>query len=435
MTVQPALPRLRATTRETEIGSDILRHADAAEPTVWLRRGDGLIGVGEAARWSFSAAEPWQRGARTRWLDWLSAVEIDDPVGLPGTGPIAFGSFPFDRRSGVAGVLIVPRWVIGRSGDRSWVTEITTDAPRVPTAAERNIPPEQPLGPHWTATLGPGSLTQEAHLATVRRALRVIDDGGAQKIVIARDILGSIPADSDIRRLVRALSDSYPDTWTFAVAGMIGASPETLVTVSGGTATARVLAGTAGRGVDASDDDAARASLAGSAKDLAEHEFAVASVLTALAPFSRSSTAPPRPFTLELPNLWHLASDIEAELREDTSVLDLIAALHPTAAVAGTPTAVALDVIRELEPFDRGRYAGPVGWVDAAGNGEWAIALRCAQLGSDALAAPSEAVPESARPIPFRAYAGGGIVAGSEPEDELRETRIKLRPVIEALTS
>ncbi|GAA2009978.1 isochorismate synthase EntC [Microbacterium ulmi] len=205
--------------------------------------------------------------------------------------------------------------------------------------------------------------------------------------MLARDVVGTVPVGSDLRRLVRALATDYPDTWTYAVDGLIGASPETLVTVSGGTVTARVLAGTIPRGTDAGDDVAASDTLAHSDENLDEHRYAV------------------------------------------RSVLDLVAALHPTAAVAGTPTDAAIEVIRRIEPFDRGRYAGPVGWVDANGDGEWAIALRCAQIG----APPARRFATYSDTIPVVAHAGAGIVAGSDPDAELIETRVKFRPIVDAL--
>ncbi len=255
----------------------------------------------------------------------------------------------------------------------------------------------------------------------MRQALERIAAGELSKVVLARDLTGSIPAGSDLRRLVRALSTGYPDTWAFAVDGLIGASPETLVTVQQRTVTARVLAGTIGRGADADADTVASSHLASSTKDLDEHEYAVQSVLASLRPHTRALAASEQPFLLKLPNLFHLATDVEGELADGGSSLDLVGALHPTAAVAGTPTSAAIAAIRELEPFDRGRYAGPVGWVDAAGNGEWAIALRCAQF------TPAET------DIAVTAYAGAGIVAGSDPESELLETRVKFRPLVDAL--
>jgi menaquinone-specific isochorismate synthase len=177
------------------------------------------------------------------------------------------------------------------------------------------------------------------------------------------------------------------------------------------------LAGTAGRGTDPAVDQAIAAALAGSSKNLAEHTFAVDSLVQALEPFCEQVDADSEPFSLALPNVWHLASDVHGVLKQDSSVLDVAEALHPTAAVAGTPRAAAQQLIEQLEPFDRGRYAGPVGWIGADGDGEWAIALRGGQLGSDQITA----------------YAGCGIVAESEPSAELAETDLKFQPIIGAL--
>jgi menaquinone-specific isochorismate synthase len=196
--------------------------------------------------------------------------------------------------------------------------------------------------------------------------------------------------------------------------------------------TARVLAGTVGRGGDADSDLAASVALATSTKDLDEHQYAISSVLRALEPHSSTLTTSDQPFTLKLPNLWHLASDVEGRLSDGATSLDLVAALHPTAAVAGSPTDAALDLIARLEPFDRGRdliarlepfdrgrYAGPVGWVDGNGDGEWAVALRCAHVSSTGR---------------ITAYAGAGIVGESQPAKELAETKMKFRPIVEAFS-
>jgi menaquinone-specific isochorismate synthase len=212
------------------------------------------------------------------------------------------------------------------------------------------------------------------------------------------------------------LNSDYPDTFTFAVDGLIGSSPETLVRVAGSTVTARVLAGTAARGEDAASDAAARQRIDTSTKDRAEHAFALASVMSALEPHAVGVSSSLEPFPLALPNLWHLASDVTGTLTDGSSSLDLIGALHPTAAVAGSPTKIALEIITELEPFDRGRYAGPVGWVSAHGDGEWAVALRCAQVDGTTVTA----------------FAGAGIVGDSDPARELAETTLKFRPIAEA---
>ena len=422
-------------TREFDLADDLLAYADPVDPRAWLRRGDGIVAVGsETARVVRVAAgsEPRTAALSRTWDGIRSSARVDDAVRLPGTGLVAFAALVFDETSAADSVLIVPRTVIGRHGGRTWITRILDAGDARDGIAEEGhgsadgrhaAPAPTALGPHWAGTLGPGAQSAQGYQASVRRALAAIADARYGKVVLARDLVGTVPAGSDLRRLVRALSTEYPDTWAFAVDGLIGASPETLITAQDGVVTARVLAGTTARGADAVTDARAAASLADSPKDNDEHAFAVRSVVASLAPHTTALDAEGGPFILELPNLFHLATDVRARLSDGASALDLAAALHPTAAVAGTPTDAAIAAIRELEPFDRGRYAGPVGWIDAHGNGEWAIALRCAQFD----------VTGSGSPIPLTAYAGAGIVAGSDPEAELLETRVKFRPIVDAL--
>lgn len=418
MTDPRELPvRLRVLTREIEAVDEVLTYADPSNPTFWSRRGDAIAAFGETAALTADASS-----LGGEWRTLAAAADIDDPLGLPGSGLIAFGSFPFDPQSTQPRTLRVPAVIVGRHGDRSWVTRIArSDAAENATA----LPPRTEYGPYWSTSLGPGALDHSGYQAAVRGGLAAIAAGEVSKVVLARELAGSAPSGSDLRRLVRALATGYPDCWIYAVNGIIGASPETLVTVSGGTVTARVLAGTAPRGADADADTAASLALATSAKDQDEHLYAVQSVLASLRPHTSALAASEQPFTLKLPNVFHLATDVEGELSDGASALDLVAALHPTAAVAGTPTDAALAVIRRLEPFDRGRYAGPVGWVGANGDGEWAIALRGAQFDVDAGASGGR--------IALRAHAGAGIVAGSDPEAELLETRVKFRPIVDAL--
>ena len=415
---------------------DPLPFASPGDPLVWLRRGDGMVGAGPAVLRLDVAAGP-DRAARLAdaWRAVSAAADVRDEVGLPGCGLVGFGAFAFDDSSALPSTLVVPSVVVGRRGGRSWVTRIRradADARREPGTDPARAPEPEPYGPHWSATLGPGRMDPGAHGDAVRAALAAIDEGDVKKVVIARDIAGTVPAGADLRRLVRALATGYPDTWVFAVDGIVGASPETLVTVSGGTVTARVLAGTRGRGADADEDTAITAELAANHKDLDEHEYAVRSVVDALRPHTSALAAAEQPFTLKLPNLWHLATDVEGTLSNGSSALDMVRALHPTAAVAGTPRDAAMAAIRRIEPFDRGRYAGPVGWIDASGDGEWAIALRCAQFARPAPEARA-AGTEGAATRAVTAHAGGGIVAGSVPEAELLETRVKFRPIVDAL--
>ena len=375
-------------------------------PLAFLRNGDGLIGLGEAVRLEFSGPSRLVDAA-TAWRSLVAAARVSDPVSRPGTGLVAFGSFAFADDSAATSVLIVPSVIVGRRDGVAWITRVDSAQP----------PALQLPGSEFRAAMLPGTMTRSVFTAAVQKAIEAIEAGRLRKVVIARDLRGHVPADVDLRRAITHLVRSYPDTFTYAVEGLVGSSPETLVRSEGGVVSARVLAGSAARGADAESDAESAATLVASEKEEQEHGFALQSVLVALKPHSGSLTASEHPFTLKLPNLWHLASDVTGTLTDGSSALDLVAALHPTAAVAGTPTDAALALIAELEPFDRGRYAGPVGWVDAQGDGEWAVALRCAQVSPDGT---------------VQAFAGAGIVAGSDPDRELAETALKFRPIVDA---
>ncbi|MCU1546511.1 MAG: Isochorismate synthase [Homoserinimonas sp.] len=412
-TTERPLPSLIVETTPISDPGPLVSLLDGGSPLLWRRRGFGLSGHGVALRLEFSGEHRMSEAAAT-WRDLVSRASVTDPLCRPGTGLVALASFAFSASSGQSSVLIVPSVIIGRSGDGCWLTRVTTTA--LPEAA---LPRIRPLGQPFSAQLVPGRMSAERYTAAVQSAVARIRNHDLSKVVIARDLVGTAPVGADIRHVIAALADGYPDCWTFAVDGFIGSSPETLVAVRAGSVTARVLAGSAARGVDATTDAEAASALATSTKDQDEHEFAVQSVLSSLRPHSPAVTASEVPFTLKLPNLWHLASDIEGTLTDGSTSLDLLSSLHPTAAVAGTPTVDALAVIEELEPFDRGRYAGPVGWVGADGDGEWAIALRSAQLSVAG---------------GITAWAGAGVVAESNPEHELVETRMKFRPIVEAFT-
>ena len=404
---------LRAVTSAVASHDVLLEHADARDPLVALRRDDGIVGIGELVRLEFTGTDRLTEAAAA-WRELAAAAEVIDDVHLAGCGLVAFGTFAFADASAAASVLVVPRLIIGRRDGVSWVTHISL---RDDTEATEVVE-LQPIGERPRATLAAASLSRDGFTVVVGNAVQAIREGRVEKVVIARDAVASIPPDADRRALLSELADRYPDCLTFAVDGLIGASPETLVSVHAHEASARVLAGSTARGAGSADDAAAAATLATSQKDLDEHSFAVRSVLDALQPHVRAITASELPFTLKLPNLWHLATDIEMQLGDDASALDLVAALHPTAAVAGSPRDAALELIAELEPFDRGRYAGPVGWIDQDGDGEWVIALRCARIDDDGS---------------LTAYAGAGIVIDSDPESELAETRMKFRPIADAL--
>lgn len=405
---------------------DDVRHLipflDTHTPLLWIRKGNGMAGIGESLRLTFQGPNRLHEAADA-WRTVVSSAHIHDDVQLPGTGLVAFGTFAFADESSVSSTLIVPRLILGRRDGQCWITRISVadengkphDTAQSCDAAGR--PKPTPLGDEYRLRFLPGSLGTDDFRAAVTTAIERIRSGELSKVVLARDLVSHLPSESDVRRALVELVLGYPDCWTFAVDGLMGSSPETLVKVHHGTVNARVLAGTASRGRDAANDREASLALATSAKDLTEHRLAVTSVLDALSKHSPDLAASEVPFTLKLPNLWHLATDVSGTLSDRSSCLDLVAELHPTAAVAGTPQDTALEVIRELETFDRGRYAGPVGWVDSSGDGEWAVALRCAQLESSGN---------------LTAYAGAGIVADSEPGREVLETSMKFRPITEA---
>ena len=407
-------PVLNVRTERLENAGVLIEWCDPLHPTAFIRNGDGLVGFG--SRFDYVDASPGRVTRLAEWWAELSATAIvEDDVNLPGTGLVAFGSFAFSDTSTEPSFLCVPSIVIGRRGADSWITTVDSGMPVTPLPL--GPPPQEQLGPGSLRAFDAGAMSEDAYREAVCTATGTIRAGRAEKVVIARDLVAGIPAMSDRRVILERLATAYPDTFAFAVNRLIGASPETLVSVTDGLVSARVLAGTAARGADATGDAAARIAIARSGKDRAEHEFALASVVAALGPHTTDLNADSAPFAIALPNLFHLASDVSGNLAAGSTVLDLVGALHPTAAVAGTPTAVALELIDELEPFDRGRYAGPVGWVDSHGDGEWAVALRCARIDEDGS---------------VTAWAGAGIVADSDPSAELAETELKFRPVREA---
>lgn len=383
-------------------------------PLIFSRQGDGLVGFGEVARLTASGEKRIESLA-AQWREFCTSANVDDTVSTSGSGLIAFGSFAFANQSNLESVLVVPRVVVGKRDSRTWLTEIYP-AGAAPEFAD-NLPGfVTQLGeyaPALKTNFADGELDREGFTAAVSRAVEHIRNHEIEKVVLARDIFAAVPADLDLRATLARLARRFSTCWTYSVDGTFGASPELLVRVANGEVSARVLAGTAGRGTDPSIDIAISQALAGSAKNRNEHAFAVDSLVRSLRPYCTAVEADAEPFSLALPNLWHLASDVRGVLRDNASSVDLAAALHPTAAVAGTPTADAKRMLAELEGFDRGRYAGPVGWIGADGDGEWAIALRGAQLADGKITA----------------YAGCGIVAGSDPEAELAETELKFAPM------
>jgi menaquinone-specific isochorismate synthase len=406
--------RLSARTVAVPDPGNLLGHIPRPDVVAWVQHGAGLLGWGEAVRVSLPAGED-RFTAGEKWLrSVFDAADIDDQVRLRGSGPIAFGSFTFDASSDES-VLIIPRVVLGRDGrGHAWLTTVGDTSPQVALAAQA---PPTSIGPlEWRE----GSLTGARWEEAVAEAVAAIKAGGLRKVVLARDLFATAAEPIDARVLLRRLAARYPDCFTFACDGMVGATPELLVRRAGRRLSALVLGGTAPRGGDGAQDEALGSELLASAKNNEEHAYAVASIRDALGPLCDALEVEARPGLLKFPNLQHLGTQVRGTLTDSgkpKSALALAAAVHPPAAVCGTPTSAALELIRELEHMDRQRYAGPVGWVDAEGNGEWGIALRCAQL--------------SGRTA--RLFAGCGIVADSEPAAELAETLVKFQPMRGAL--
>jgi menaquinone-specific isochorismate synthase len=385
----------------------------APTSTAWVRRGQGLVGWGVAAQIRTSGPQRFEQ-AQAWWMERSAHAVVRDEIRMPGTGLVAFGSFGFDDEPGDS-VLVVPSVVVGRRDDVTWVTTISRAAITTPPA----VAPTTPANPPGDVSFADGSRTGSEWTTVVAEAVRRINEGRLEKVVLARDLVATAAEDIDVRWPLQRLAENYETCWTFHVDGLFGATPELLVRRERGLVTSRVLAGTIRRTGDDDRDLALAATLARSSKDLEEHEYAVRSVADALAPHCTSMNVPEAPFVLHLPNVMHLATDVAGVIDDATSSLGLAAALHPSAAVGGTPTSEALALIREIEGLDRGRYAGPVGWIDASGDGEWGIALRSAEL----------------RGNQVRLFAGCGIVADSDPEAELAESQAKLVPVRDALST
>lgn len=401
--------QVRATTRPIPDPDELLRRLPTDGPLAWVRNGEGLVGWGVAARLEVRGRERFSRTQRW-WNDLCSSLDIDDTVSLPGTGPVAFGSFTFDYEAGRS-VVVVPEVIIGRRAGQAWLTTIGREGAPRPTIPPVALP-HAPTGIEWHE----GSMGVGDYQHAVAEAVQRIRAGELDKVVLARDIVAQVEG-LDVRYLLSELAAAYPSCWTFHVDGLVGATPELLVRRTGDLVTSRVLAGTVRRRGNAEADAGLARELMRSGKDTEEHELAVQSVADALAAHCTDLDVPERPRVLELANVQHLATDVTGRLADSAPILALTAALHPTAAVCGTPTGRALATIRELEPMDRGRYAGPVGWFDRHGDGEFGIALRCAMIEEDTV----------------RAYAGCGVVAGSVPEDELAESAAKLLPIRNAL--
>lgn len=411
----------------------------------WTINGLGLVGFGRAAHIALHGADRFT-AARSWWEKLTAQLTITNPLGHSATGPVAFAAFSFSHTSTAASGLVLPELVIGHDHTGAWATLVST-AENISiddiAAAWRQLVPHD--NTHYASQNTPDSSprvildpsAERTWCATVSDAIELMDEGQAHKLVLARCVkVHSESGPLDISSALQRLATDYNTCWTYSVRidhttdptahRLFGATPERLVRVLDGQFHARVLAGTVDRAKAPEQTDGmqwAHRELHDDPKQRAEHDFAVTSLLESVAAYTQEIISAPEPFVLELPNVWHLASDLRASLAPGpggsvVSALELVEALHPTAAVCGTPTEVAAAAIAQLEGMDRGLYAGPVGWVDSYHNGDFGIALRGA-VQRDAHTAD--------------VYAGCGVLPASVPEDEWAETQAKLRPVVEAL--
>ncbi|MFT7599062.1 MAG: isochorismate synthase [Acidimicrobiales bacterium] len=386
---------------------------------LWAHGQFALAGIGEARRLPVTTSAEVAHVS-----EFLDHTTTADEVGAAGTGAVAFGALPFDRTA--QGEMVVPEIVVGRDAEgRRWMTVVSTTAPgvaevasaldRLNELASNAAPPtSQPTEFRLRSMLEP-EVWRDEIVAVARDRIR---SGELGKAVLARELVLTTDHPVDSAAVLERLRRAYRSAILFSVDGFIGASPELLVSRSGDIVRAHPLAGTAPRSSDPGSDQRLGADLLASQKDLGEHRITIDWLLDTLLPFCSYVDAEPEPTLVTLANVHHLGTRVEGRLSDPpASALELVGALHPTPAVGGDPQGKALELIAELERTDRGRYAGPTGWVDAAGNGAFAVSVRSAQIsGTEA-----------------RIFAGVGVVADSDPQAELAETRSKFQAMLGAL--
>jgi isochorismate synthase len=370
--------------------------------------------------------EPGDRLPATARL-WRRLRESMAPAsGQVGTGPIAVGGFAYrpDRDpsgpwSGFPALLLrVPALAVTRARGRTFATAARAGAEELLELTHTGVRAQAARRLDVTSVRNPVAWTAAVETAAMR--LRA---GEAAKVVLAREVVARGDGVVSAGMVARSLRAAYPSCFTYLVTGadgtaFAGASPELLVRRSGHRAYSQPMAGSVARGASEADDDRLARQLVDSAKDNAEHRLASEFVVEALRPFSRVVEAR-APEVVRFTNIQHLATTVTAELTDPAAdALDLAAALHPTPAVGGWPRQAADALIDELEGLDRGWYAGAVGWIDANGDGEFAIALRCGLLWEDGA----------------RLYAGVGVMPDSDPARELEETELKFKALLMALT-
>jgi menaquinone-specific isochorismate synthase len=374
---------------------------------LFVRDGVGVAGRGDAARVPFDEA-----------AGFLASIEHDSTVDA--AAPLAIGSLPFLPDSPAE--LTVPSVALVKRPDREpWVTVVADGAAAlnaIDAAAEIASPPD-PTPDAAAYTLGPDGAIEQ-YLAAVASARDAVRRGELTKAVIARPITVTADRPIDVHAVMRRLKASFGSSYRYSIEGFIGASPELLVEVDGPIVRSHPLAGTAPRTGDVDNDARIAAELIESTKNQIEHRIVIDVVHDTLLPWASYLDWEPEPSIVTVANVQHLGTRMEGMLSQPgPPVTELVRALSPTPAVGGHPRDEALALIDGVEGFVRGRYAGAVGWVDASGDGAWAVALRCAEISDDGMSA--------------RLVAGGGIVADSDPFAELAETQAKFQAMLSAI--
>ncbi len=403
------------------------------------RSGWALAALGAVK--ALEAAGPGRFAATgAAWRD-LAASALADPLdGPPGSGLVAVGGFAFAPDGGdsppwrgfAASSLVLPELSFARMAGSSWLTVNLDVAPddtveglelrlqeRLDGLRQRDLPllDPAPAGAYQVVSSMP-----PAHFeGTVARAVERIRGGELEKVVLAREVEVHAPIEHDPGAVIGILREAFPSCYVFAVgrgaATFVAASPELLVRREGQRASTVALAGSTRRSADPAVDDHLGEQLLQSEKDREENLIVARRIARALKPHAVWVTVAPELSVVKVANIQHLASPIRAQLASSIDAIELARILHPTPAVGGEPTESAIAMIPALEGFDRGWYAGPVGWTDATGDGEFCVALRCALL----------------RGRLAHCYAGGGIVRDSDPSAELAETEIKLGAMLPVL--
>ena len=394
---------LAATRRQAERHGRVIEVGDTA-----------VFALGVVARLVLPAGlgAPGAASEAARLLAGLGASNADDGALVR---PLALGALPFDPRREAA--LVVPRILVRSDpvgGDEAIVAGEEVDLERL---VEPDDAASEPAPDEFTVT---SARPPAEHCAKVAAAVAAIGAGAFDKVVLARELF--VDANRPFRQadLIERLRRRYPTCAVFAIDGFVGASPELLCSRRGDTVVTRPLAGTVARGASEQDDAEGAAALFASDKERAEHRLVVDEVATVLRRHALRLEVPSEPGLVSLANVLHLGTEIRATLAAPApTALELVAELHPTPAIGGAPRGAALDYLLANEGFDRRRYGGPVGWVDAAGDGDFWIGIRSADV-------------EGKR---ARLVAGGGIVAGSDPQAELAETTAKFDALLAALTA